>query len=558
MLISIRSIGLCALGIFLLTGGLTAHAQLKYGKYFGTLQIEGRPQPLAVSLDAFLLQLTGPTVYPALNVIVRTNLGGYHGAEYAGYNFYNPTYNFEKKILQLNDLKSDLTATLQVTQTESTVILEGPAAYRPTNAKGHMRLELNMNNLSLSSAASGLNLQPELSGEYSGMCGRDDAKLQIETALVGEANPTGNALTGFTITGRLGYMNGPNCFGNQAKKFCSLYPYGSGTYSPYTGRLTMRGPRGTIECNAGADSLQCTVYGYDKNGPCTFKKKSVDASGPKEFAAGFRLNVPAEKMKALPEPTPDNEEILTALNGDYFGFLHYENRDIYQLAEMSVVASSSTENEHIPNQVFVEPTLSLRLGSSWQSTVALSIAYPQRVFWLNAGFAFQMDTNEYLVVVGTWRTGYVRGVVYSKGYGRVGTFEMIKGEKPQLSPDLSFIANPAGSYLGPKEKINVPKDSRTISVEIPTRADAGGIHGVPLLARYASPGHMTNFDFAMTDPNTGRVAFLIKESESERLLVGQPENGNLKVLWPTGPVLGAPMEFYQPFTYVRDLRIEGY
>gem|GEM_PF-5518693 len=553
MLNTLRLVGFNVLTLLTLTVGLSANAQLEYGKYFGTFQIEGRPQPLAVSLDAFLVQLDGPTVYTALNVIARVNLGGYHGTEYVGYNFYNPTYNYERKVLQLNDPQSDLTATLQVTQTDTTVILEGPAAYRPTNARGHMRLELNVNSSRPASSTPKSNLQPELNGEYTGKCGRDEAKLQIETALVGEVNPTGNALTGFSITGRLGYTNGPLCYKIDGKRFCSLYPYGTGNYSPYTGRLSMRGPRGTIECTATTDSLQCTVFGYDKNGPCTFEKKSVAASVPKEIPAGFQLNVPAENMKTLPDPNPPgNEDILAALNGDFYGLLHYENRDVYQLAQMSVVATTSTENEHLPNQVFVEPSLSLRLGTSWESTPALSITYPQRVFFLNTGYAFQMPTNEYLVVISQWRTGYVRGVLYSKVYGRVGTFEMIKGQKPQLPQSVNLITSPAGSYIGPKEKINVPNDSRTISIEIPTRVDAGGMAGVPLSARYSSPGHMTNFDFAMTDLNTGRVAFLIKEADSERLLTGQPENGNLKILWPTGPVLGAPMEFYQPYTYVRN------
>lgn len=552
---SLRSAALLLLGLFTLTVGLNAHAQLQYGKYFGTLQMDGRPQTLAVSLDAFLVQVDGPTVYPALNVIVRVNGGGYQTSEYIGYNFYNPTFNYENKILQLNDPKNELTATLQVTQTQTAIVLKGPAAYRPTNAKGRMRLELYTGDAQAPAFASGPNLQPELSGEYSGMCGRDRAKLQIETALAGETNATGNALTGFTITGRLGYTNGPICMDSRGEKFCSLYPYGSGTYSPYTGRLVMRGPRGTLECNAGPDSLQCNVAGYDKSGPCTFKKKSVPASGPRQAPAGFQLTVPPEKMKALPDPNPPgNEEIMAALNGNYYGVLHFENRDVYQLAEMSVVATTSTVNEHIQNQVFVEPTLSLHLGGSWESAPAVSVGYPQRVFWLNTGFAFQMDSNEYFLVIRMWRTGYIRGVAYSKTYGRIGDFEMIKDVRPQLPRNLSFMADPSGSFVGPKEKINVPKNSRTIFIEVATRVDSGGLAGIPLLSRYASPGHMTNFDFSVLDPNTGRIAFLIKEADSERLLFGQPENGDLKVIWPTGPVLGAPMEFYQPYTYVRETK----
>ncbi len=552
MLNAIRSFAHYACGIFILIVGVNAHAQLAYGKYFGTLQIEGRAPPLAISLDAFLLQVDRPAVYPALNVIVRANLGGFNGSEYVSYNFYNPTYNYEQKILQLNDPKSDLTATLQVTQTESAVILEGPAAYRPTNTKGRLRLELAIND-SLSPKSLSVGLQPQISGEYVGRCGRDKAKLQIETGVVGAANQPGNALLGFSITGRLGFMNGPLCFGNAAEKFCSLYTYSTGTYSPYTGRLVMRGPRGTIDCSASKESLQCTAQGYDKSGACTFEKQSVLASAPKNFPKAFQLNASADKMRNLPAPNPPaNYELLSALNGDFYGVLHYENRDVYQLTEMSIVASTSTENEHIPNQVFVEPSLSLRLGKSWADAPAISIAYPQRVFWLNKGFAFQVGANEYILVIETWRVGYIRGVVYSKHYGRVGVVELIKGEKPQLPRDLDLISNVAGAYLGPNEKTNVPPYTRNISIDLLNRVESEGTFGVPLSARYASPGHMTNFESAILDLNTDRLSFLIKEEDSERLLTAQPAKNNLQILWPVGSVLGAPMEFYKSFTYVRD------
>ena len=82
--------------------------QLIYGKYFGVLQMDGRTEKIAVSLDAFIVQFNNPTTYPALNVIVRTNLGGFQGREYVAYNFYAPTFNYEQGILELNDADKNL------------------------------------------------------------------------------------------------------------------------------------------------------------------------------------------------------------------------------------------------------------------------------------------------------------------------------------------------------------------------------------------------------------------------------------------------------------------
>lgn len=181
--------------------GSSAHADsMTYGKYFGTIQMEGQPEALAVSLDAFVTQINDPTVYPAMDVVLRVNLGGFLSSEYVGYNYYDPTFNFEKGILQLNDPKEDLTATLRVTTTDSETILEGPVTHRLTNAKGKMRVSLKLfGGLPVMPAEP---LQSVLKGEYFGKCGKDQADLQIETGRGLGANAPGNALQGYSITGR--------------------------------------------------------------------------------------------------------------------------------------------------------------------------------------------------------------------------------------------------------------------------------------------------------------------------------------------------------------------
>ncbi len=535
--------------LVLLGAGSARADQMNYGKYFGIIQMDGQPEAIAVLLDAFITQINDPTVYPALDVVVRVNLGGYSSSEYVGYHYYDPTFNFEKGILQLNDPKDDLTATLQVTNTNSESILEGSITHRLTNSKGRMRVTMKL--FGGHPVMPTEPLQTLLKGDYFGSCGTDQAELQIETGRGVGASAPGNALSGVSITGRLGYTNGPLCYPDATNKFCALYPYSVGTFSPFTNRLKMQAKLGTLECSKSYDQLNCNVIGYDKSGSCVLTKKSSLPTGPAQIPANLLLNVSTDLKLPLPAPAPPgNDDLISSLNGNFYGFLHFENRDEYQLMEMGVVATTSTENPHIQNQVMVEPTILLRLGSSWSSTPALSIAYPQRVFWLNTGFAFQSVGGDYFAVIGTWQKAYLNGVLYSRSFGRVGTFEMQKGTPPEIPVNMALLPDPSGNYRGPNDGPYFLKNLRSILVDIPNDTQGADQMGVPLVARYSGPGQMTTFDSSSLDLNTGSLSFLFKKPGGDSLVTGAiGPNGNLKLLWPVGPVLGAPMSGYGAFTY---------
>jgi hypothetical protein len=482
-------------------------------------------------------------------VIVRANLGGFSSSEYVGYRFYDPTFNFEKGILQLSDPKEDLVATLAVTNTDSETILEGTVLHRLTNLKGKMRVVMELDGTvpTVQSAP----LLSTLKGEYQGLCGKDPATLQIETGRGLGANAPGNALSGYSITGRMGYTNGPLCVPDKTNKFCGLYPYSTGTYSPFKNQLKMQGPLGTLDCSKSGQMLQCTVFGFAKSGPCTLTKKTEAPSGPVQTPAGLALNITPAQMEPLPAPSPpDNDDLIAALNGDFFGFLHFENRNVYQLMEMSIVAGTSTENPHIQNQVTVAPTILLRLGSSWESTPALSLVFPQRVFWLSRGFAFQDAGDDYYAVVGDWKVGYVSGVLYSRTFGRVGTFELQKGVHPATPTGMTLLQDPTGYFRGGADAPEQLKNLWALSVEVPNQVPAPEQTGVPLLGSYSGPGTMTLFDASSLDLNTGFLSFSIGNPKGNRLVTGELiPGGNLRLTWPVGPALGAPMSGYGAYKF---------
>lgn len=550
----IRKMGIVGAGILFLFATTAFCQQLNYGKYFGTIQMAGRSEVIAVSLDAFIVQINDPTVYPELNVIVRVNLGGYSSSEYVGYNFYDPTFDFERGILQLNDAKNELTATLKVTNTDSQTILEGPVSYRPTNSKGTMRVVMNLDDsISQHQPKNSAAYLSVLAGEYLGACGGHATDLQIETARVlGDATP-GNALSGYSITGRLGFTGGPLCVGTDTG-YCNSYPFSKGIYNLYGNHLTLQGPLATLDCDRSVDNLSCTLKGHGQPQTCKLGKKPASVTGPIQIPAGIFINVSPDQKKPLPNPLPPgNDELIAALNGEFYGFLHYENRDLYQLMQMSIVASTSTENPHVQNQVMVEPTVSLRLGSSWESTPVYTTLFPQRVFYLNQGFAFQANDNENMAVITSWRAGWVNGVWYSRSYGRVGTFELIKGSTPQAPSKMVVFPDFVGSFIGPSDAPAALKNLWSIEIEAPNQTAAPKQEAAQLLGRYQLNNQISSvqlFDAATLDLNTGALGFLAKKEAGDRLITGQViSDRQIKLLWPVGPALGAPMGNYQAYTY---------
>ncbi|RYG63491.1 hypothetical protein EON80_21120 [bacterium] len=192
----------------------------------------------------------------------------------------------------------------------------------------------------------------------------------------------------------------------------------------------------------------------------------------------------------------------------------------------------------------------LRLGSSWESSRALTLVFPERIFGLNQGFAFQSEENDYYPVIGEWKAGYISGVMYSRSYGRVGTFELVKGRKPQIPAGTEFIPNPLGDYRGPYDGPGRLKNIWALSIDVPNQGSGPSNGGIPLLGRYSGPGRMTMFDASAFDANSGNLAFLISNGAGDRIITGEPTpTGELKLLWPVAPALGSPMNYYRHYSY---------
>lgn len=543
-----------------LTGSALA-ARLNYGKYFGSIRMDRSPRELAVSLDAFVTQEGDPTVFPELNIILRVNLGGYFSSEYITYSFYDPTYDFEKGTLQLDDPRNDLSATLQVKNEASGTILEGPVTYRPTNAQGRIRVVLNaVGPPSVANTVGAGPLLPVLSGEYEGHCASVPASLELETGRGLARETRDNALTGYKITGRLGFSDPEVCgdggIGIPTGRYCNLYPFSDGLDFLYDHHLLLFGPLATLDCDQEGDQLSCILEGVGKPGKCLLSKRPSAATPPAQIPPSVLLRVPSDQMKPLPDPNPPlNSGLTEALNGDFYGYLHFESLDRYQLISMNVIATTSAENPHVQNQVYIAPSVSRYLGSSWRSDSAFSTRFAQRVFYLNPGFALTAPGNNDLLVITSWMQGYLSGVWYSRSYGRVGTFELRKGARPPVPRGMPLVRDFSGEFEGPLDGPVWAHNLWWLEFTVPGQIAQPGQSVQRVIGQYRLRGEQSpvrSFDQASFDFNSGALRFLIRDPKGDRIVSGRAETDDpIELQWPVGPGMGAPLEAYRLLKYQR-------
>ncbi len=546
-----------------LYGNLLSAAQLTYGKYFGSIQMDGSDQQIAVSLDAFITQKDDPTQFPQLNIILRSNLGGYQSSEYVAFHYYDPPFNFEQSILQLDAPDNDLTATLQLTTTDTEAILEGPVVYRPSQKRGKIRVVMAVDNvhgrrktLSVDTAFPFLS---KLSGEYFGTCGKYKADLQIETGRGVAHDSSGfSALSDYAITGRLGYEDETMCpstsVGLPSPLYCLMHPYSSGIYYLFDNKLTLLGAHSSIDCDREGDRLTCVHQSLAGTENCTLTKKMESVSPPVQYPRQFYLPLTSEQKKPLPDPFPPaNTDILRALGGSFYGFLHHENRDQYQLIQMNVLATTSTENPHVQNAPMITATVSALFGSTWDASPLFTTAFSGRIFYLNTGFMLENPDQDTFLVVDDWRQGYLRGEWYSRAFGRVGTFEFQKDIEAPVPSKLKMVPRFDGQYVGPVDSDPTLNYAWRLQLTVPSQVAPKHENSMHFLSKFQMKGGITVAEFAESaafDMYTGSISSLFSDHDGLRLIGGDViSDSKLRLVWTSAPIPGALMWQYDPQTY---------
>jgi len=424
-------IALLGLGFSWVSNGGAAPTAPVFEQYEGVLRHPSlkRDQPAKLDFVTSLDENNQPQIIGILTVI----FGDFSSHEYTSYHFENVVYDATGNRLIFN--QPDQPVTL-VTQT-----------FTPDEIRAELHSVWSVETAELIVKRPG-KMPPQLPliepvwGEYRGQCHLKTETLQINTYRYTEdTTKVGNPFASYTIRGEIGWTapNGdPKHLGCGAPNEppCSQALIESGAYNFYTGDLNLLTRMGQKHCDTKSDGLQC--------GSCFYRRISPETQGNRQLTRV--TSTPAFPSPAVSYPPPKDQG-PELKSGDYVGYLHHEFLDEYQAAGLSIM-------------VYPEPgkTGSLHLTGLGRLAFGdihgpefIPYRFEDRVYsTLSPGVLIfknrAADIDVILQVTFRSETA-MRGVWFSRLFGRVGTFELRRdGTMPTLPPKAVVMGSVSGQY----------------------------------------------------------------------------------------------------------------
>jgi hypothetical protein len=562
--------------ITLLTASSPAFAsggELKLGRYVGYVKLDDTGEKVALVANTFIVQPEDFTEFPKLNAIFTMFLGGYGAPEYVTETFEDIRYDFNNGQLSLDEEANDLVVTGEVNESPGTFI-SGQVWLRSAARSGTLCLayetdepgEENACQDEMGDRPSAPEFVPALRGRYEGQCGSEHAAIQITTGKGLSSEETGapadrRGLHGYGLVAQLAFDDPTVCGAASPPQpaWCVSRTFTAGAYNFFSGRLMLDDARGTTSCNLAAGRLRCRLQLMTDPVDCDLQKTDVAAAPYRSFSRSFTVRTTAEQRAELPPPSPPRHtELVSALRGQFYGYVHNELTDRYQPMRLNVIPTVSTVNPHNENELFVSTTVVTYFGRTlspefWPQPLA------KRSFYLRPGFTLESPEVDGFLQIEDWRTGYVRGVWYSHAFGRVGSVQLVKGDAlPPLDVDARIVPSIDGAFQGPPRG----ELSWSFATAIPTqptgREQSTFVFegSARLSGGLVRPIRMARGTY---DVYTGALSWLSGE-ETPRMVMGRVDDeGTMALLWPGASIWGARLSGYEfaPFLQVTgpDIRV---
>jgi hypothetical protein len=217
--------------------------------------------------------------------------------------------------------------------------------------------------------------------------------------------------------------------------------------------------------------------------------------------------------------------------------LHHEYQDRYQPLRLDVDATTSTTTPHVENQVFVSANPVLFLGRGLSRTLWAQ-PFERRTFYPVPGFTLQGNRSDAFLQVARWRQGYISGVWYSSAFGRVGTFELVKGTAfPALPAQARVIEDIGGEFHGTPEMAPDYLDFNMVFPRQPQSSDLSYLvfQGSTQLFAGGTPWPVQRIVYGAYDIYTGSLSWMsadVSPAEPELIIGRVQSDRELRLVWP--------------------------
>lgn len=377
-------------------------------------------------------------------------------------------------------------------------------------------------------------------GEYKGVCQGsltaktpENKKVLTTIQLVtyrssDETVKPGNPFAAYEIRGQIGEFD-PLFTEPGDKSFKTAGVVTGTSYHYFKDELSLNLRfHGPLVCRTDPDGIECNS--------CRLKRISAETTGPRALKPPRpksiffpEIDVPELSLSKI---TSENrgEEPRSLDPGDYFGYVHHEFLDQYQMASLHIEKAQEGDKP----RVFASANLSFGDLASVNKDYAFDsvpeqFAYP---FYVFRNPEADVDALLWLTPLGM---GGVRGVWYSQLFGRVGTFELHKGSVPELPRGSKLFGEVDGEFEGKHPGF----ENHSYQLALSAKRKLSTVNTQNPFFPLVFEGYLTNTfgtlpNLPISDGSydfyTGRIAIETSASESANiargLLVGERESVN--------------------------------
>jgi len=418
----------------LFIGVVLAAPASPFGRYIGVLRHEALKRDQLAKLD-FIASREENNVL-VLKAVLTLHMGDFKSGEYIGYHFDNVRFNLLSQAFVFD--QADQPITLKVSKFTGD---EFVGEFRSAHSGEISQIILNKDKL------------PELKypifqpvwGEYYGVCqskalGRPTpTTVQLYPYRANEgASQVGNPFRAYKIAGFLGENQGTQCFSGQ-QSMCVWGNITSGSFNFYKNNLLIFNNYKNLNCSQTPNGLQC-------EGCEELKRVSSETSGEKV------LTPPAAKSELgdITQSGPALVDEVESIQGDYVGYVHHEYLNVYQPGSINILTYQAPDSTGGTPSLRMSAIGSLSFGED-NSIESLSYRFDERDYpnpLAAPQFTFSQPGSDLdaIIQVTNLGKGWVKGVWYSRLFGRVGEFVFRKGTRPELPATAVKMEAVSGYY----------------------------------------------------------------------------------------------------------------
>jgi len=412
-------------------------------RYVGVIRNDGIQRDQLAKLDLIASREEGNTLY--LKAVLTLHFGDFANKEYVAYHFDDVRFNILNRSFVFD--QPDQPVTLVVTQSSGNRF-EGEfrSAY-----SGHQGKVL------LSSDQAIVPIYPLIEpvwGEYRGLC---DSKISFQKTMTslqlytyraeGGAGEVGNPFRAYKIKGFVGENTGDYCERGDSG-LCVWGNIRTGAFNFFKNQLQIFSNYKNLVCTPESDGLQC-------NGCGLMKRVSGEMSVGRVMSPLVSSNVFGS---VKPEASALTDEIHS-IQGEYTGYLHHEFLNQYQPGSVNILTYQIAPTPGAPATLRMSALASLHFGAGPEiETISYRFnekSYPNPL--LAPQFVFSQPDSDVdaMLQVTSLGKGVVKGIWFSRVFGRVGEFEFYKSGAPQLASDAIKFKGISGYFKGPQWEMSL-------------------------------------------------------------------------------------------------------